>query len=440
MPRPDPVPPGVRAAPPRPAAPAARRGAPLLVLLWAAGLAACGQGPAHGSLAETLDLQLERLATADAEKSGEIIALIADMGRRKPEVVVPRLVRALAEERLDPLHDYLRFHVDLTAVPPERHSDELARLGAILAERLTANGYLGAALRVESRRSAILVSVDRPRDAGGAFLGPAEAQAWLERGAHVGSEPGTVDLMLHVPPPGELPADLAPLGPADPDAWRALLEREHALLARALGARRPYLPAEPPFRAALMRPATPQGPPVPVLLRESPREGLRFGRDAFDVHVGVDPDRRDQFLVLRVRPNRQDDFESFTKAHQGRGLALVVNGRVELIRRLGKPLREEIRFPLGNAADPLAAAWADGILRHTAGGAYAYPVRGEAIPSTPEQLDTPIARVLVAIGPPVMGAMQELVHGQGPLRERASWILAGVVKQAAGQRERPRTP
>jgi hypothetical protein len=397
-------------------------------------LGACG---GRGYEEEQLRRIEERLAalprTESFEARMETIRDLVELVARNPEVGVPRLVRALKEERARPDDSAFRVRFDLEGVPPEQQPMFLVRQQRILGARLAAAGYQATTQPDEDDR-ATFVTLRRPRDAQGVPAPDAVERGYVAGAMASATIPGHVALMFVVEEPGAEEARGA-LWPGDAASHRAFLAEESKRLAESVSAGRPYEPGRPPFRVARTRPRSDGGPAPDVLLTESEHPALRLRRDAIEsVGVGVDPRSGMRVLSLTLRRQREEDFATLLRAHAGAPLALVVDGLLEQVATVGAEAGREVRFPLGPASSASSAEWARYLVTATAGGAYEAPVTAEAVPTAPENPDTPVALVLAEVGAPVVPALRALHQEDPGYKDRVSWILSEIEKRAAGTR------
>ncbi len=404
-------------------------------VLCVALLSACGDDPEPEQSLDQLLEQLDQYRGAELE---ETIQAIGRLGVADPESVVPRLIDRMRDERLDPLVLNLRLQVDLAGagIEPARYADACKTVVRILAARLRNYGYGTGTFKTTARSDVIDLRVPRPHpvepdpddptgqktrymrgDARNAY-----ETRWLRTLLGRLEEPGTFSLQIVVDPPEEN-AEVASLWKGSRESFDRFVEEETPRLEKAFEERRAYESPRSDFALARLRPAQPGGPVRRVVLRQPLSDSERFGTSNISVRRGRDTETDQLHLVLTVNDDEVDAIRAWSEQHIGRGLALVANGRTELVVPLREPLGKTIALGLGPASDPQVRTWMEGIMVGISSVPLPYVLRGEVASDLPPGLLTPAVRALAAVGEPAAPYLVKLTRDEGEMGERATRAL-----------------
>ncbi len=390
----------------------------LLSVLLVAGvlpLAACG-GKKQEPIADLVD----RLYVTQEE---ELVPLLEEIGRRgrADPAVAALLVERMRGERVDPLKDTIRFQVDLRAAKAEGREPTLVMRAvvAVMAHRLGAFRYANA--HFDQNASEGVITMGIPRRLVGEH--PSKERIAVER-AYLAllqrrlTAPGSVELMFEARPPED---DLTP-----PSLWRgsrasfdAYVEGEAARMKQADEGGTTYVPTRGDFLLARLRPLAQGSPSSLILLQRAPEPRWRFERTAFRLDPVELPDTDQYAFRLALAKARQADFATWTATHAGQRLALVVNGRVEVLTRLDKAHTDALVLPLGARGDPATQRWIQGVMSAVGPGALPAPVTGRIDNDVSPEAITPAMRALAEIGAGAADALLELRAEGGNLGARA---------------------
>ncbi len=404
----------------------------LVLALGLAGLAACGRD--EGPKEPIADL-IDRLYVVDAEELDRLLAEVGVRGRTEPAVVT-ELVRRLRHERVDALKDTIRFDLDLAAIQASGRDPTMAlrQVTEVLARRLATYGYTNAHFDQSASDGTITMGV--PRRNVGENPTPermaAEAR-YLDVMIRRLTRRGTVELLVEAEPPAE--------GQIPPSLWTGnrksfdeFVRAEAIKLEKAAASGSIYEPSRPDFILAHLRPSFKEAKVGLVVLHREAEVSQQFERGSFK----VDPatlDGEDLYVfALSVAEARVADMGAWSKRHVGRRIALVIDGRAEVLLQVGEPVTKTLIMPLGPRSEPLVRPWMEGVLNAIASDALPFPVVGRIANEVPPTIVTPAMRALAEIGTEAAEAVLALRAEGGNIGARAVRTLELIGRTQTGNR------
>ena len=379
-------------------------------------LLGCGEEPDTRTVAQLMEI----LDTGNDEQVDDAVQALAARAKADPKTVVPVLAEALRSYEGERYTHTFAFRID--GADPDRTA--LQALAGMLPNRLSDYGLGPGVFTVMDDH--IRLQLPRPS------LDEAAMARYIENVIFQMSARGTVALRLVVTDPDEKDEPKS-LWKGDATSFNAYRDSEAKLLAEALKRDGAFEPTNPRYRTVLLRPG-PGGGEASALVVYEP-EDLTQAFDTADLKVrgGIDPKSKQAVVELSVEKIRWDHIEAWSKRHQGRAVALLLNGNAMHLTRLGDAIRERAMLPIGPADDPETIDWLKAFISGSQTGPYPARVKGELLPTKPEYLDLPIARALAHTGAPAEPALREIARSGTSVAPVARWALGEITRIATGQ-------
>jgi hypothetical protein len=381
------------------------------------------------------DHWMVRLDSPDKARVDEAIEELGKWGERDPNRVVPLLERELQRRAEDSI---LTVRIDPEAAALANQPDAmktLQDLALLVHQRLRLADYV--VVRVVADEEGVRASV-RP------LPGTKDLDEGLRRLAADAAHPGAIELLAELPPP-TAPSAQRPMSPWTGDAasYTTWLAAETKRFRDAEAAGKDYVPSDPAHRlarrappagpAAVASPAAPGEPSDLVPLVAPGSDAARFTES--DLVFEPRDDAGFPALFVSATPARASDFRAFLKAHAGRDLWLVMDGKAVLSAPLsadpGDTVAFRVRAATATEGRTLAARWV--AIVHS--GRYPVPISVEPVPRMPMlSVEEPLSRAVVAVGPPAEPMLERLVAKDPAWEPLVRSLRDGILRMRAQKR------
>ncbi len=357
----------------------------------------------------------------------EVIQRLGRRGRAEPEEMIPLFIERLRKERADPESSVIEFTVPYskTTLDESARKQELREIGLAMTRRQNVYGFAGVTVRVVGLTTdgdgVIQLEVPRPFD-------EAEEAALLQQRLRLMSAPGSSELLVVAEPPAE---GLKPpsLWDGDRASFDAFVEEERARLSKAEAAEESLVPDKRGYRLVPLRPQAPGKPPRLIVCVEPASPAEQFRGDSFELIDALDPRTNRLLFQMTPSPDRLKDLEAWSTKHLHRDVAIVVNGRAEVVARVRQPITGRMDIDVGPLSE-VNRRWV-GSVRRAIAAPYPREIEGRILPNDPRELSTKMARVLAACGPAADPYLEALQQEGGSLARRARWAREELAKAEA---------